>query len=62
MSQMTKKQEKQEHNLAIEAIDTAKSKIPQRGIAKSGVLPKFPFSLMLSGSSGSGKTNTLLNI
>jgi hypothetical protein len=54
--------QKAEDNLSIEAIDTAKSKIPQRGIAKSGVLPKFPFSLMLSGSSGSGKTNTLLNI
>ena len=49
-------------SLKIDAIETAKSKIPQRAVAKSGVLPKFPFSLMLSGSSGSGKTNLMTNI
>ena len=27
-----------------------------------GILPKFPFSMMISGRSGSGKTNVLLNI
>jgi nucleoside-triphosphatase THEP1 len=46
----------------IDKIDTAKSKIPLRACMKNGTLPRFPFSLMLSGSSGSGKTNLLMNI
>jgi hypothetical protein len=49
-------------DLKIKPIDTSKSKIPQRGVAKQGILPPFPFSIMLSGSSGSGKTNLLMNI
>ena len=49
-------------DLKIDAVNTAKSKIPQRKVAKDGILPKFPFSLMLSGSSGSGKTNLLIKI
>lgn len=48
--------------LQIKPVETSKSKIPQKKIAKDGVLPKFPFSMMLSGSSGSGKTNLLMNI
>ena len=47
---------------SIRVMETDKSKIPQRGSAKLGVLPKFPFSMMISGSSGSGKTNLLMNI
>lgn len=46
----------------IEVIDTEKSSIPLRGCMKSGVLPKFPSSVCLSGRSGSGKTNLLLNM
>lgn len=46
----------------IEVIETAKTKIPQRKAAKDQVLPKFPFSMMISGSSGSGKTNLMINI
>jgi hypothetical protein len=46
----------------IEKIDTIKSKIPQRKAAKDGVIPRYPFSWMLSGSSGSGKTNLAMNI
>ena len=34
----------------------------QRAVAKDGILPPFPFSLMLSGASGSGKTNLLISI
>jgi hypothetical protein len=49
-------------NYKIEAIDTEKSKIPQRKCAKDGVMPKFPFSMLLSGSSGSGKTCLMANI
>jgi hypothetical protein len=46
----------------IEVIETDKSKTPQRQCSKDGVMPKFPFSMMISGSSGSGKTNLLMNI
>ena len=46
----------------IEVIETDKNAIPQRGCVKSGVLPKFPSSVLFCGRSGSGKTNLLLNI
>jgi len=49
-------------NIKIQVMDTAKSGIPQRKCAKQGVMPKFPFSMMISGRSGSGKTNLLMNI
>ena len=47
---------------AIKAIPTEKSKIPLKQCQKEGVIPKAPFSLMISGRSGSGKTNILINI
>lgn len=46
----------------IVKLETAKSKIPQRACQKSGLLPKFPFSMLISGRSGSGKSNLLLNL
>jgi hypothetical protein len=46
----------------IQAIPTEKSKIPLKQCQKDGVIPKAPFSLMISGRSGSGKTNVLINI
>jgi hypothetical protein len=46
----------------IEAIETAKSKIPLRKCMKSGLLPRFPFSMMMSGRSGSGKSNLMINL
>ena len=46
----------------IEVMDTAKKNIPQRAVSKNGTLPKFPFSMIISGKSGSGKTNLLLNL
>ena len=46
----------------IESIPTDKSKVPLRKCMIDGILPKFPFSMMISGRSGSGKTNVLLNI
>ena len=48
--------------MQIDEIKSDKSGIPQRAVMKAGVLPKFPFSLLLSGSSGSGKTNLLMNL
>jgi len=46
----------------IEVMETAKSKIPLREVMKNGTLPRFPFSILISGRSGSGKTNLLLNM
>jgi hypothetical protein len=46
----------------INAIPTDKSKIPLKQCQKNGIMPKAPFSLMISGRSGSGKTNVLINI
>lgn len=46
----------------VESIPTDKSKVPLRRCMIDGILPKFPFSMMISGRSGSGKTNVLLNI
>ena len=49
-------------NYKIGKIATEKSKIPQRKASKSGILPRFPFSWLLSGSSGSGKTNLCISL
>ena len=46
----------------IQAIETDKNKIPLRACMKNGLLPRFPFSMMISGRSGSGKTNLLMNL
>lgn len=47
---------------AITKIDTAKAGIPLRAVMKKGILPRFPFSIMFSGRSGSGKSNLLMNL
>ena len=46
----------------IRVLDTQKNNIPQKSAAKEGILPKFPFSMVISGRSGSGKSQLLLNI
>jgi len=46
----------------IQVIETEKSSIPLRKCMKMGIIPKFPSSVCLSGRSGSGKTNLLLNM
>ena len=46
----------------IKPVETAKNKIPLRACMKNGLLPRFPFSMMISGRSGSGKTNLLMNL
>lgn len=49
-----------EYDLSV--METEKSKIPLRKVMKDGTLPRFPFSMMISGRSGSGKTNLLINL
>jgi hypothetical protein len=53
---------KEDMKYKITPIDTDKNEIPQRKCAKDGVMPRYPFSMMLSGSSGSGKTVLAMNI
>jgi hypothetical protein len=43
-------------------IESEKTNIPQKAASKKDILPKFPFSAVISGRSGSGKTQLLLNI
>ena len=47
---------------SIKAVASDKSKTPLRASMKEGVIPRFPFSMMISGRSGSGKTNVLINM
>ena len=51
-----------EPEFSIDKIETAKHKIPLRSVMKKGILPRFPFSIMFSGRSGSGKSNLLMNL
>jgi hypothetical protein len=46
----------------IEPLETSKKDIPQKKASKDQILPSFPFSWVLSGRSGSGKTQLLLNV
>lgn len=43
-------------------IETAKNNIPQKSASKKNIMPKFPFSAVISGRSGSGKTQLILNM
>ena len=46
----------------IVPIETDKNNIPQKAASKKNIMPKFPFSCVISGRSGSGKTQLLLNM
>ena len=46
----------------IEAVSTDKSKIPQIKASIDQILPKYPFSMMISGRSGGGKTSLMVNL
>lgn len=46
----------------IKPIETDKSTMPLKKSMKDGVLPPHPFSFFISGRSGSGKTNLLINL
>lgn len=47
---------------AIQPLETDKQNIPQKQASKKGICARYPFSLVISGSSGSGKSQLLLNI
>lgn len=51
-----------DNDLLIEAIETSKSKVKVSSYQKGNVIPKHPFRAVLSGASGSGKTNLLINL
>jgi len=46
----------------IEVIPTEKNKTPQIKASSDQILPKFPSSIMISGRSGGGKTNLMINL
>jgi len=46
----------------IKPIETDKNKTPLKACMKEGIMPRFPFSMMISGRSGSGKSNCLMNL
>jgi len=46
----------------IEPLPTDKSKIPQIKASDDQILPKYPFSMIISGRSGGGKTNLMINL
>lgn len=46
----------------IQPLQTDKENIPQKASSKDKIMPKYPFSMIISGRSGSGKTQLLLNI
>lgn len=46
----------------IQPLETNKNNIPQKAVSKQQIMPKYPFSMVISGASGSGKTQLLLNI
>lgn len=61
---MAKKKDskKKKSFLEIGVAKTSKSKIKKTGVMKCGVIPPHPFRAILSGASGSGKSNLLLDL
>ena len=48
--------------LKVSVFSTNKSKVATRPLHEEHVVPKHPFRMILSGASGSGKTNLLLHL
>jgi len=51
-----------DQDLIIKAIETSKNKVKVSEYQKEHVIPKHPFRAILSGCSGSGKSNLLINL
>lgn len=49
-------------DLTIQEIKTSKNKVKRTEIQKCDIIPKHPFRAILSGRSGSGKSNLLINL
>jgi len=63
MEDETKKNNKGfDPSIVIEAIPTTKNKVKTSEMMDSHVIPKHPFRGILSGCSGSGKSNLLINL
>lgn len=54
--------EKTKKLLAIEPLETSKSKIKQNALMKQNAIPRHPSSVIFNGSSGSGKSTLLCNL
>jgi len=46
----------------IQPLESDKQNIPQKQSSKKGICARFPFSWVISGRSGSGKTQLLMNV
>lgn len=49
-------------DLTIKAIETSKNKVKRDDIQEQEILPKHPFRAIMSGRSGSGKSNLLISL
>lgn len=54
--------EKSSNKYDIVPIETDKTKLPQKASSKKNIMPMFPASIIISGRSGSGKTQLILNM
>jgi hypothetical protein len=57
-----KPQKKEENPLIVKAFPTSKSKVRVNDAMTNHLIPKHPFRAILSGYSGSGKTNLLIHL
>ena len=54
------KNKKNNNFLKVEAFKTSKNKVKKTKVMKNHIIPMHPFRMILSGASGSGKSNLLL--
>ena len=62
MSRKQQKADQERSTYEIKPLETEKNKIPLRSCMKKGIIARFPSSTCISGRSGSGKTQLLLNL
>ena len=51
-----------DESLIISAVKTSKNKVKTSNMMNTHIIPKHPFRAIMSGSSGSGKTNLLIQL